>query len=67
MLSPDEYEEIRAVVRKEMVAIEEQMVHAGSYSYLCDVAGQPTFTHHAVGSILRYQPHPHTDPEPEPV
>lgn len=58
-LTDEEYREIRAVVHQELDEIERQVPFAGSYDYLCEVGGVPTFTHERVGSVLRYMPHLH--------
>lgn len=58
MLSPEEKQEIREEVHHELADIEEQVAHyAGSYNYLCGVAGDTIFTHQPVGAVLRSIPH----------
>lgn len=53
MLSRQEQAEIRLQVHREMIAVENQMAHHGSYRYLCLVAGVPVWTHQPVGPVLR--------------
>ena len=54
MLSPEEMSEIRALVHAELAEVEYQCArHAGSYNYLCCIAGVPVFTHRPVGTVLR--------------
>jgi hypothetical protein len=54
MLSPEERDEIRREVYQELVEIEDEISHrAGTYEYLCLVAGEPTFTHSPIGKVIR--------------
>lgn len=62
VLYKSELEEIaeaaRREVHKELAHIEEQVAHeAGSYTFLCAVAGDTIFTHSPVGRVIRYIPH----------
>lgn len=58
MLSPEERQEIRSQVHQELAEIEDDVAHrAGSYNYLCEVAGDTIFTHQPVGAVLRSIPH----------
>ena len=55
MLSHDESEEIRQEVYRNVADIEDEVMHhAGSYTYLCLIAGEPVFTHSPRGRILRH-------------
>ena len=54
MLSPHEREEIRQIMYRDMADIEDDISkRAGSYTYLCLIAGGPVFTHSPVGRVLR--------------
>lgn len=53
MLSPHERAEIRTQVYREMIEVERQMAHHGSFRYLCLIAGVPVWTHSPVGPVLR--------------
>lgn len=58
MLSLQEKQEIREEVHHELAEIEELVTHhAGSYNYLCEVAGDTIFTHRPIGAVLRSIPH----------
>ena len=56
MLSNEERDEIRREVYRDVVEIEDEVYRnrAGSYRYLCLIAGEPVFTHAPVGRVLRY-------------
>lgn len=54
MLSLEEREDIRREVLRELIEIEDRIAHsAGSYEFLCLIAGIPTFTHGPVGKVIR--------------
>jgi hypothetical protein len=53
VLSPREKAEIRQQVYREMIEVERQMVHHGSFRYLCLIAGVPVWTHQPIGPVLR--------------
>lgn len=54
MLGNEEQHEIRQFIYSELARIEHQVSHdAGSYEYLCLLAGCPTFCHRPVGPVLR--------------
>jgi hypothetical protein len=54
MFSDTEREEIRQAVYQELIAVEERVAHqAGSYTYLCLIAGSPCFCHTKAGPVLR--------------
>jgi hypothetical protein len=62
MFSNEETEQIRQAVYTELADIERQCAYrAGSYDYLCLVAGAPTFTHYPYGAVLRHITHFRTD------
>ena len=53
MLGRQEAEDVRQIVYQEMARIHWQATHcAGSYKYLCLVAGSPAFTHEPTGKVL---------------
>lgn len=55
MLSNEERMEIRQEVYRDVADIEADITYrAGSYTYLCLLMGEPTFTHTPVGRILRH-------------
>lgn len=54
MLGRGEQHEIRQLIYRELAEMEARIAHnAGSYNYLCLIAGGPCFTHHPVGPVLR--------------
>lgn len=58
MFTPDEREEIRQLVHRELATIEQDVRdRAGSYNYLCNIGGVTMFTHHPMGAIIHSIPH----------
>jgi hypothetical protein len=58
MLTNEEKAEIKAEVFRDLIEIEDDVTHrAGSYGYLCLVAGVPIFTHRPVGGVIRTVAH----------
>ena len=56
-LTPREFEAVRSEILHDMCKC------AGTYDYLCDVAGVPTYTHAPIeGHVLAQMVHP---PKPE--
>lgn len=54
MMSQDEQEDVRQLLYRELVNLQEQVAHqGGSYRYLCLVGGSPTFAHAPVGPVMR--------------
>jgi len=54
MLSPEERDEIRQEVYRDLAEIEDDVSHnAGSYEYLCLLEGEPVFTHRPIGRVIR--------------
>lgn len=54
MLSRQEQEDVRQVIYQELARMQWQLAHcAGSYRYLCLVAGSPAFVHTPIGPILQ--------------
>ena len=53
MMSPTLCAEIRSLVHQELAKIEDEVRHAGTYTYLCSVGGMTIFSHHPVGAVLR--------------
>lgn len=55
MLTPQEKHEIHTAVWQDLVEIETRVTHdAGSYEYLCLVAGVPVFAHTPIGPVIRH-------------
>lgn len=58
MLSPEEQQEIRLEVHRELADIEYRTTHhAGSYNYLCAYGGLTFFAHKPIGTVLRHINH----------
>lgn len=59
MLSHIEREEIRQEIYNDLAQIEEDItLRAGSYTFLCLVAGDLIFTHSPIGRVIRHiEPH----------
>lgn len=58
-LSQEERYAIRQAVYEDLIEFEDKIMHqAGTYTFLCLLQGEPTFTHAPVGPVLRYIPPP---------
>lgn len=53
MFDRNQAAEIRALCHEELALIHRANQAAGSYRYLCLVAGQPLYAHHPVGEVIR--------------
>lgn len=54
MMTPSEQEDVRQLVYQELVSLEDRIARqAGSYRYLCLIAGSPAFTHTPCGPVVR--------------
>jgi hypothetical protein len=54
MMTRQEQEDIRQILYQELARMHWQLAHcAGSYRYLCLVAGSPAFAHTPIGPILQ--------------
>jgi len=53
MMTRQEQDDIRQILYQELARMHYQMAHhAGSYRYLCLVAGSPVFTHTPIGPVI---------------
>lgn len=56
MFTADERAEIRSLVYNEFISINRMMMRAGTYQYICLLAGGPVYSHYPVGKVLWKRP-----------